>query len=101
MTRELRPATGARFLLERLRDDGTRAEYRAAIYTPTAEYVGSAMLDEAGGVTLTATGAPAELHDMLAMQARLLARGASKRRTDGLSVWPLRLMRWRGPGRGG
>ncbi len=101
MSRELRPTTGVRFLLERTRDGDTRAEYRAAIYTPTDEFVGVALLEETGGVTLAPTGAPPGLDEMLAMQAKLLARGAGKRRADGLPAWPLRLLRWRGPGRGG
>ena len=46
------------------------------------------------------TGAAPELDAMLAMQARLIARGAAKRREDGLPPWPARVLRWRGPGRG-
>jgi hypothetical protein len=98
----LRPTEGARFLLERERelDGGTRAVYRAAIYTPDAEFASSATVVDDGAFELAPTGAPDELHDMLAMQARLLARGAAKRREDGLAAWPARVLRWRGPGRG-
>ncbi|MBX3158389.1 MAG: hypothetical protein KF773_20635 [Deltaproteobacteria bacterium] len=96
----MRPTEGARFLLERERDDGARATYRAAIYTPDAEFAATATVADDGTFELAPTGAPEELHDMLAMQARLLARGAAKRREDGLPAWPARVLRWRGPGRG-
>lgn len=101
MSNPLRPTTGARFLLERVStsDAGATATYRAAIYTPDAEFIATATLMDDGTFTVTATGAPAELHEMLEMHARLLARGAAKRREDGLPVWPSRLLRWRGPGR--
>ncbi len=96
----LRPQDGARFLLERTADTGAQASYRATIYTPESEHVTSAVLSDAGSVELAApSGAPAELEAMLVMLARLVARGASKRRDDGLAVWPARLLRWRGPGR--
>ena len=93
--RDLHPTDGARFLLERV--DGST--YRAAIYTPDAVFEARAVLHEDGTVELPPTGAPAELDDMLAMIAKLTARGAAKRRADGLPVWPARVMRWRGPGR--
>jgi hypothetical protein len=98
----LRPTEGARFLLERDRelDGGVRAVYRAAIYTPDAEFHATATVADDGAHELAPTGADDELHDMLAMQVRLLARGAAKRREDGLPVWPGRVLRWRGPGRG-
>lgn len=102
----LRPSAGARFLLERASKTGdqsavddTRATYHAAIYTPDAEFTATATLADDGTFSMTPSGAPAELHEMLEMHARLLARGAAKRREDNLPVWPLRLMRWRGPGR--
>jgi hypothetical protein len=98
----LHPTEGARFLLERASDEGDRATYRATIYTPDAEHSTTATLTEDGTAALAApTGAPQELDDMLVMQARLVARGAAKRREDGLPAWPARLLRWRGPGRGG
>jgi hypothetical protein len=97
---ELTPTEGARFLLERTTDDGARASYRVAIYTPDAEYSGTAVLVDDGTVELAPIGAPGALDDMLAMLARLTARGAAKRREDGMVVWPARILRWRGPGRG-
>lgn len=97
---DLTPTEGARFLLEREADEGARARYRATIFTPDAEYRGAATLADDGTATVEPTGAPAELADMLAMIARLTARGAPKRREDGLPVWPARILRWRGPGRG-
>jgi hypothetical protein len=95
-----RPTTGARFLLELERVDGARAHYRATVFLPDTEHASTATLGDDGSVELGPTGAPAELHDMLAMQAKLLARGVGKRRQDGLPAWPQRLLRWRGPGRG-
>lgn len=105
---ELRPTEGARYLLERVpgdadRDDGgdgARATYRATIFTPDAEYTATAVLCDDGSVELPPTGAPAELDATLAMLARLTARGAPHRRDEGLIVWPPRILRWRGPGRG-
>jgi hypothetical protein len=90
-----RPAEGARFLLERVRDDGARAIYRAVVYTPREEFASTATLADDGTVELPPTGAPSELDEMLVMFARLTARGAAKRRDDGLPVWPARVLRWR------
>lgn len=97
----LRPQAGARFLLERTSSESEgRATYAATIYTSEAEHRSIAKLGEDGSVELAPTGAAPELDDMLAMQARLIARGAAKRREDGLPPWPARVLRWRGPGRG-
>jgi hypothetical protein len=98
------PEHGARFVLELEPDDaggGARARYRAAVITPAARADYRAELADDGAVALTATGAPAvrEHEDMLAMIAKLVARGAAGRRTDGLPPWPARITRWRGPGR--
>jgi hypothetical protein len=97
---ELRPTAGARFLLERVADSGDRATYRAVIFTPDAEFSATAELREDGTFDVPSTGAPEELQEALAMQVRLLARGATKRHEDGLPAWPARVLRWRGPGRG-
>jgi hypothetical protein len=96
----LTPTEGARFLLEREQDDGARARYRAAIYTPAATYVGHATLADDGSVEIEAAGAPEELFSTLQMLAKLTARSAAKKREDGLPPWPARVLRWRGPGRG-
>ena len=109
-----RPTSGARYLLERIAETeppgdpatpeqlGTPASatYRATIFTPDAEFSATATLRDDGSFDVPATGAPTELHDGLVMQARLIARGAAKRREDGLGAWPSRVLRWRGPGRG-
>lgn len=95
-----RPTTGARFQLELEREDGARAVYRATVFLPDADYRSTATLGDDGSVELAPTGAPGDLDDALAMFAKLLARGAAKRREDGLPAWPQRLLRWRGPGRG-
>lgn len=95
MSRDLHPTEGARYLLERTADDGARATYRAAIYTPDAVFGATATLTDDGTVELPATGAPAELDDRLTIIARLVARDARKRRDDGLPAWPSRILRWR------
>ena len=100
MSRDLHPTEGARLLLERTRDDGASAQYRAAVYTPDAEFAATAVLSD-DGATVEPTGAPAELHAALEMLAKLTARGVAKRREDGLPAWPARVLRWRGAGRGG
>ena len=101
MHRDLHPSAGARYLLERLGagNDGN-AVYRAAIFTPTATYEGRATLADDGSVELELAGAPAELREHLDMLAKLTARGAAKKRADGMPPWPARVLRWRGPGRG-
>jgi hypothetical protein len=90
-------ANSARFLLERLQvaEGGTRASYRAAILTADKTYEGTATLGDDGSTELALEGASAELFGKLQMFAKLLARGAAKRRIDGLAVWPARVQRWR------
>jgi hypothetical protein len=119
MSESLTPTEGARFLLERDReeDGGSRAVYRTAIYTPHATYVGTATLADDGTATLSdharsTPGPPPDrpeagpikppetLIEMLLMLAKLTARSAAKKREDGLPPWPARVLRWRGPGRG-
>jgi hypothetical protein len=97
MDRDLHPTDGARYLLERdgELDGGARARYRAAIYTPDAAFTAIATLGDDGAVELPATGAPGELHARLATIARLVARDAARRRSDGLPAWPQRILRWR------
>ena len=99
---DLRPQAGARFLFELVRasDDETRAEYRVAIHTPDAVYEGRAALCDDGTATVEAAEASEDLLAMLRMLAKLTARSAAKKREDGLSPWPHRVLRWRGPGRG-
>ena len=102
--RDLHPSDGARYLLERddTTDDradgrasGSTARYRAAIYTPDAEFTASAVLGDDGSVELGPTGAPDELHARLVALARLVARDAARLRGDGLPPWPQRILRWR------
>ncbi len=110
MSNSLTPTEGARFHLEREREEegGTRAIYRTAIYTPTLTYVGTATLADDGAASITdqlsadapPTKASDDLFDALQMLAKLTARSASKKREDGLPPWPSRILRWRGPGRG-
>jgi hypothetical protein len=98
---DLTPTEGARFLLERLTEAADRAEYRAAIYTPTATFVGTATLVDDGTATVAIADAPADLLEVVAMLGKLTARTAAKKRADGMPPWPARVLRWRGPGRGG
>lgn len=114
MSESLTPTEGARFLLERDREEqgGASAVYRTAIFTPTATYEGHVTLVDDGTFTLTdqimragssttsATKASEDLVEMLQMLAKLTARSAAKKREDGLPPWPSRILRWRGPGRG-
>jgi hypothetical protein len=99
---ELTPTAGARFLLEleSTSNEDKRATYRGVIYTPDAEFSTTATLTDDGEAELAHSGADASLHGTLVMLARLVARGAAKRREDGLPPWPQRMLRWRGPGRG-
>jgi len=101
VSESLTPTEGARFLFEREREEegGARAYYRVVIYTPSATYDGTATLADDGTIAVS-TKAPEELHAMLEMLAKLTARSAAKKREDGLSAWPARILRWRGPGRG-
>lgn len=95
-----KPTEGARFLLEREQDAGSYAVYKVSILTPDAAFEGRAKLLDDGTVELGPVGAPAELESTLQMIAKLTARGAAKKREDGLPPWPSRVLRWRGPGRG-
>lgn len=102
LARTLTPTAGARLLLERVAasdDAGTTASYRAAIFTPAQVFEGSAELADDGSVALAIDGA-AEYVAELEMLAKLTARAAAKKRSDGLPPWPARVLRWRGPGRG-
>lgn len=93
----LHPASGARFLFERTaeRDDG--ADYDAAVLTPDTRVDYKAALAEGGGVELTpVAGAAAEpLHKKLHNIAVVIARGAKRKRSNGLDPWPHRVLRWR------
>ena len=58
-------------------------------------FTATAALDDTGTVELASTGAPGDLDERLRTIAKLLARDATKRREDGLVVWPARILRWR------
>ena len=95
MSRNLHPSEGARFLLERTSDDGARATYKASIYTPTSVFTVTAQLSDDGSAVVPPAGAPEDLDERLVIVAKLIARDATKRRDDGLVVWPARILRWR------
>jgi hypothetical protein len=100
-----RPTAGARYLLQRgeVAADHRAARYEGRVLTPDATYVYDAALVAGEEPVLTALGevAPHDLADTLIMIARLTSRGVDKRLADGLPPWPDRVLRWRGPGRGG
>ena len=99
MNDELTPTAGARFVLEH---EG-EGRYIGRIVTPASEYAYDVTLAAGEEPVVRARGdaAPNDLQGMLVMIARLCARGAAKRAEDGLAMWPARITRWRGPGRGG
>lgn len=102
MSDPLTPTAGARFLLERISgadETGSHASYRAAIFTPTETVEGRAELADDGSVTLAMPGDPQYVSELEKL-AKLTARSAAKKRSDGLPPWPARVLRWRGPGRG-
>jgi len=98
----LRPQVGARFLLQLDHADGASAHYRGWVLTAAATWSYAVELSEGGDARLDADGAaaPPEHDTMLTTIARLTARGAARKRADGLPPWPDRVLRWRGPGRG-
>lgn len=99
MNRDLTPTEGVRVLLEREREEPAGCRYRVQLFTPDATYAGAATLGEDASVALE-LDAPTALVEIATMFAKLTARGAAGRREDGLPVWPARILRWRGPGRG-
>lgn len=99
MTRDLTPREGARYLFELQRDEGARARYRVAVYTPSAVHEGTVTLGDDASVALE-LAAPDEVVAAAQMFGKLIARAAAKKREDGLPPWPPRVLRWRGPGRG-
>jgi hypothetical protein len=100
VSKDLTPTAGARFVLEHVGPDG---RYDGRIVTPTSEYAYDVSLTAGEEPVMRVRGdaAPNELQGMLVMIARLCARGATRRAEDGLPMWPARITRWRGPGRGG
>ena len=100
----LTPSAGARFAFEREDANEGRARYRCTIATPSARYVCLADLDDQGSASLAAeaggTEAPADLLASAVLLARVFARAAPSRRAEGMTMWPPRFVRWRGPGRG-
>lgn len=100
----LTPTAGARFSFEREAAGEQSARYVCTIATPSARYVCVADVDEHGGATLAppagAVDVPADLLTTATLLARVFARAAPSRRADGMTMWPPRFVRWRGPGRG-
>ncbi len=104
----LTPTAGARFLLERtaVADDERSASYRASIHTPDRRLELEAVLALDEPPRLTASGlasGPTDdaLQNQLMSIAKQVSRAAENSRASGLPVWPRRVLRWKGPGRGG
>jgi hypothetical protein len=99
---ELTPEAGARFSLEReaIDADGEGARYKGGIHLPDASYAYGLALKSDGSALLEGGGRCAEHEERLVDLAKSLARGAARRREEGLAMWPERQVRWRGPGRG-
>ncbi len=93
----LHPKSGVRFLFERTAEHGDHADYDAAILTADTRIDYKAGLREDGGVELVACAdaAAATLEKKLKNIAVVIARGAKKKRADGLAAWPHRVQRWR------
>jgi hypothetical protein len=94
-------ANSARFLLELAPGagaSGTSASYRVQIATADTTFDGTASLRDDGSVELAIAGAGEALVGKLQMFAKLVARGAAKRREEGMPVWPARITRWRPTG---
>jgi hypothetical protein len=104
VSRDLHPADGARYLLERIEvsSDGTSASYRASAYTPTDVATTMIVLHDDGQVVLAADAIAIEEPHWAAVQmfAKLTGRSVPSRRKEELPPWPARVLRWRGPGRG-
>lgn len=107
-----RPTAGHRFVFLLGAHASGAARYAAAIVAPDAVWhyqvalrAGEApdVTSHEGAGTEVAAAVPPEPKavDMLVMIARLTARAAPSRAADGLAPWPPRIVRWRGPGRGG
>jgi hypothetical protein len=98
------PTAGARYTLERVGtsadapDSATSARYTATIATHAIKYLAELTLHEDGTFELAFPASPAPpeaLQKALGMFAKLTARSAPARRTDGVPVWPARVTRWR------
>ncbi|MEM9487513.1 MAG: hypothetical protein AAGC55_00145 [Myxococcota bacterium] len=104
-TQTLHPTEGARFLFERQSEaeDHTSAVYLAAVYTPDQvyRYRVDMMLDGSVSIAMQDRSAGEKLDKTLTALARMMARTAGKKLADELPPWPHRVLRWRGPGRGG
>jgi len=88
----MRPKTGGRIELA-LVAAGPSVEYAAGLYTPDAEWHGTARIDAAGAVTLEGLDeAPAWLTDYA--RAFLRAEWRARQGPDS-APWPDRIGRWR------
>jgi hypothetical protein len=72
------------------------------VYTVDAcyRYAGSLRLDGTATLEAEGEGAPAEAEASLHKLAKSTARAAKRKLDEGISPWPPRILRWRGPGRG-
>lgn len=101
------PSAGARYLLVRRSQEAQGgqacARYDATVTTAEAIYRAELLLREDGSFEMTpvldaaadAPALPEPLAKALGMFAKLTARGAPSRRTEGVPLWPARVTRWR------
>lgn len=103
---KLTPDTGTRYLLERVGESADRASarYAATAVSPDGEWTFDVTLHAAGDPAIAPRGTPPPdpaIAAQLAAIARQVARQAARNRAEGLAiVWPRRVLRWKGPGRG-
>jgi hypothetical protein len=97
------PKAGARFLFVRQVVDDGQASYCATIYTPEQAFAYRVAINLAGEVTATAVAAEAQpdARGQLVAIAKRLARAAARNLAGQQPPWPRRVLRWKGPGRGG
>ena len=100
----LHPSEGIRLLLDRqsIAEDMQSASYAGAVYTVTACFRYRVDMAMDGSASLLAIEEPATPgdEDALSKIAKSTARAAKRKREEALPPWPMRILRWRGPGRG-
>ncbi len=95
----MHPSDGARFLLvwDSSAPEGDIAHYQGSIYTPGERFDYEIILGMDGKSKLSPNTKTAEPHleRKLATIARVIARNAAQKRSQGLAAWPPRILRWR------
>ena len=95
----MHPSDGARFLL--VQDQGSSQQdsvnYKASIYTPSDrfDYQVSLSLEGMSKLNPGERTADPHLERKLGTIARIVARDAARRHSQGIAPWPARILRWR------